>query len=359
MSSSIITTKIRKNNKCSLYMEFNQDSSCFCIGNKKGYIIYKSYPLMDYCKRILNESISLISMLYKTNIIAFVGESNNLNYHPNELIIWDDFQWKMITKITVNYNIKNVKLSMSYIFIIGESEINVFSFESFKHIEKLNTYNNKNGIMSLSSNNNCNIISYPSTKLGEIIIKNYNDKINGTIKINAHQSEVAAIGINSDGSLVASASEKGTIIRIFLVKNGMLIQELRRGTEPVDIYTLVFDSKSQYLACSSSKGTIHIFNIKKNNSTDNQKSILGSITSYLGIQSEYLNSEWSFAQFHLSHKGKNIVTFYPGYNQYLIVITSDGNYYLLLYNQKEGGECSITLKQNFLLFSNDDEEEFS
>ena len=72
------------------------------------------------------------------------------------------------------------------------------------------------------------------------------------------------MNLNFNGSLVASASEKDTIIRIFATDTGHAIQEVRRGSEKAEIYSLSFDKNSNWMACSSDKGTIHIFSLSKN-----------------------------------------------------------------------------------------------
>ena len=41
--------------------------------------------------------------------------------------------------------------------------------------------------------------------------------------IQAHESDVGALAVNADGTLIASASTKGTIIRIFSVEEGHLL----------------------------------------------------------------------------------------------------------------------------------------
>lgn len=38
-------------------------------------------------------------------------------------------------------------------------------------------------------------------------------------------------------------------------------QELRRGVDRAVIYSLCFNASSQYVACSSDKGTVHVFSI--------------------------------------------------------------------------------------------------
>jgi WD40 repeat protein len=41
--------------------------------------------------------------------------------------------------------------------------------------------------------------------------------------------------------------------------------QVRRGADRAEIYSLAFSSTTQWLAVSSDKGTVHIFNLKFNN----------------------------------------------------------------------------------------------
>ena len=71
-----------------------------------------------------------------------------------------------------------------------------------------------------------------------------------------------------------------------------------------------------------------------------------AITSFFGIHSEYLNSEWSFAQYRLDYKGKSIISFFD--KDSIIVLTSKGKYYLGEFNINLGGECSTSIKSDFI-----------
>jgi WD40 repeat protein len=104
------------------------------------------------------------------------------------------------------------------------------------------------------------ILAYPSKKIGfvEVITDMNNEKK----KIEAHKSPLCALKLCPNGYKMATASEKGTLIRIFDILKCECIQELRRGSEYATIYSIAFDIKSKWLACSSDSGTIHIFALK-------------------------------------------------------------------------------------------------
>ena len=53
----------------------------------------------------------------------------------------------------------------------------------------------------------------------------------------------------------------GTLIRIWDCHTGEPLRELRRGMDRAEIYCLCFNPTSTFLACSSDKGTIHIFSL--------------------------------------------------------------------------------------------------
>lgn len=334
-----------------LCVTFNQDGTNFCVGTDSGFSIYNTYPLKLIVKRKMDGGIGLIEMMNRCNIIALVGGGSNPNFARNKVILFDDSQAKVITEIIVIYDVLNVKLKRTKIFIISENQINVFAFSNnYLKIDTINTFPNKLGIIGITSGSTYNIIAYPSG-LGEVTIKNYDIKKGDNFEssvIKAHQSEIMALTLNNDGSLLASASKQGTIIRIYQVKDGALIQELRRGSKNSEIYSLMFNFNSKYLACSSSSGTVHVFCVKnEENEVQNQKSVFGAIANFIGFKNEYLNSEWSFAQYHLDLKEKSVISFSNIKINNIIVLTLDGQYYQGEFDEKAGGECSTSLNKDF------------
>lgn len=99
-------------------------------------------------------------------------------------------------------------------------------------------------------------------KNGDVILFNLKT-LQPTMVIEAHKGEIAALALSFDGSLLATASEKGTIIRVFNVETGVKMYQFRRGTYPTRIHSMCFSSDNQFLAVTCSTKTIHIFKLRK------------------------------------------------------------------------------------------------
>ncbi|SMN21193.1 similar to Saccharomyces cerevisiae YPL100W ATG21 Phosphoinositide binding protein required for vesicle formation in the cytoplasm-to-vacuole targeting (Cvt) pathway [Maudiozyma saulgeensis] len=89
---------------------------------------------------------------------------------------------------------------------------------------------------------------------------------------NVHKGNISCLAINHDGKLIATASEKGTIVRVFstgvdmtFTSNKQLQYEFRRGTRPSNIYQLIFNKTSTLVGCVGDTDTIHLFSLTQPN----------------------------------------------------------------------------------------------
>lgn len=79
--------------------------------------------------------------------------------------------------------------------------------------------------------------------------------------VEAHRAPLSCIALNNDGTILATASETGTIIRVFSVPRGLKLYQFRRGTYPSTIYSMSFNLSSTLLCVSSTTDTVHIFRL--------------------------------------------------------------------------------------------------
>ncbi|RKO98612.1 hypothetical protein CXG81DRAFT_28577 [Caulochytrium protostelioides] len=83
----------------------------------------------------------------------------------------------------------------------------------------------------------------------------------------AHHAAIAIVRIAASGTLLATASARGTLIRLFSTQAGAAsrawtcLRELRRGVETAAIQSLAFSPAATMLAVASDTGTVHLFRL--------------------------------------------------------------------------------------------------
>ena len=121
---------------------------------------------------------------------------------------------------------------------------------------------------------------------------------------------------------MATASNKGTLIRLFDTFTGQQLSEYRRGADQAVITDISIDPLNEYVSSASDKGTIHVFKIEKGSEADvqNKKSALSALGGAIG----YFGSKWSFSQFRVkdSHCKCAII------DKRIFAISVEGNYFM-------------------------------
>lgn len=312
----------------------------------------------------MNGGIGIIEMFQRTNLLALVGGGKNPKFQINQLIIWDDHQGKIISKLRFNENLMSVRLRNNKIIVLTRNKFYAFNMKTLVTIAIIKTYDNPLGIIATSNGdiNNKLIVAFPYESQGHVFLGEITQKCEKLSVVQAHDSKIACISINKDGTLLATASDKGTLIRIFTTNDGQKFSEFRRGTKTVEMNCIAFDPNNKFIGCSSNVGTIHIFSIaaitkaldEKNNKAKNEiedepknsKSFLGKIGGLLNIKNAYLESERSFAKFKVQEEN-SILGF--GSENTFVVITMDGKYYKAAYDPKRGGDCVKIEEKNYLV----------
>ena len=79
--------------------------------------------------------------------------------------------------------------------------------------------------------------------------------------IQAHKSPIAAMAISSQGTMLATASDKGTVIRVFSVPDAKKLGEYRRGSKSARVFSMNFNAVGSLLAVSSDTETVHVYHL--------------------------------------------------------------------------------------------------
>ena len=98
----------------------------------------------------------------------------------------------------------------------------------------------------------------------------------------AHESSLRALALTEDGTKLATASNKGTVIRVWDVATAACVVEFRRGVERVQMTGLSWSWDHQHLACCSDKGTTHVFSMKEGSDHQTNKAKKSLATKLFG-----------------------------------------------------------------------------
>ncbi|KAJ3485957.1 hypothetical protein NLI96_g4575 [Meripilus lineatus] len=102
--------------------------------------------------------------------------------------------------------------------------------------------------------------SASSSQAGDVILFSTRSLTVANV-IQAHKSPISFLSINSTGTLLATASDKGTVIRVWSIPGAEKLYQFRRGTREAKIYSINFNAVSTLLAVSSAHDTVHIFKL--------------------------------------------------------------------------------------------------
>lgn len=243
---------------------------------------------------------------------------------------------------------------------------------------------NRDGICALSINNDNSFLAYPGSSLvGEVQIFDItNLKVcfcdlsrdrhfvsciilttiifvtQAVMTVAAHDSPIAALAFNSTATKLATASEKGTVLRVFSIPERERVFEFRRGMKRcVKISSLAFSNDSMFLCASSNTETVHVFKLetpgqeKSQVVTDESGTWMGYLNKVLSSSANYLPSQVSnvlsqgrdFATVKLPVSGPKNVCAITTIQKLLRVVVAAYDGYLYVYNldPQNGGECDL------------------
>eukprot|EP00798_Chlamydomonas_sp_ICE-L_P003430 gene3430-13476_t len=298
-----------------LSISINQDGSCFACGLTSGFKVFNAVPFKE------------------------------------TVMIWDDLQGKCIGELSFR------------------SQVLVYNFADLKLVAQIETGSNVNGLLAVSSISESSVLACPGMNPGQVRIQHYTNKT--TKVIAAHDNALACISLSLDGKRLATASEKGTLIRIWNTADGEALQEIRRGLDNSVIYSLALSRFCNWLAITCDKGGAHIFGLDHETvalpqtaetslgdaETFHRNSSLGAkegdSTPATALLKESLStallSTSSFSQLKLAHgpEGVRSVVAFGVTPNSIVVTTASGCFYRATFDPFKGGEAAQELFSKF------------
>ena len=126
-------------------------------------------------------------------------------------MIWDDHQNRCIGELAFRSDVRAVKLRRDRVVVALAQKVYVYNFADLALLDHMETCDNPRGLLALCAAPHNNVLAAPGLSKGHVRIELYDQR--KTTLIAAHEAALACIALNNTGSRVATASEKGTLIR--------------------------------------------------------------------------------------------------------------------------------------------------
>ncbi|XP_033155376.1 WD repeat domain phosphoinositide-interacting protein 2 [Drosophila mauritiana] len=238
-------------------MNFNQDFTSLSVLSPTGLRLF-SISSQDKVEEIFakdnTEQIRIVERLFNSSLVVLVTAQK-----PNCLKMLHFKKKQDICNCFYPSEILCVRMNRQRLIVCLAESIHIHDIRDMKILHSIeNIAPNEQGLCALSLNSH---LAFPVCQTsGELRIFNAS-KLRTGMTIRAHDTFLSALAFSPSGALLATASERGTVIRVFCVKNGQRVQEFRRGVSCVRIASLVFSASGDFLCASSNTETVHVFKI--------------------------------------------------------------------------------------------------
>ncbi|KAG2748684.1 WD40 repeat-like protein [Suillus brevipes Sb2] len=375
-----------------LFANFNQDFSCISVGTRKGYSITNCDPF-GRVYTMNDGARGIVEMLFCTSLIALVGAADQPQSSPRKLQIVNTKRQSMICELLFPSSILAVKLNRKTLVIVLEVEIYIYDISNMRLLHIIETTPNPEATCALSPSADNSYLAYPSPvpspttqspsqastsqappsshQSGDVLLFSTRTLTVANV-IQAHKSPISFLSINSTGTMLATASDKGTVIRVWSIPGAEKLYQFRRGTREARIYSINFNVVSSLLAVSSAHDTVHIFKLGpqkapregsagmdggyeafaderkrsgvslRRKSLQMTKSLSHSVGGYLpNTLTEMWEPSRDFAFLRLPTSGARCIVALSGTLPQVMVISSEGYFYSYNIDLENGGECSL------------------
>lgn len=158
-----------------------------------------------------------------------------------------------------------VRLNRMRVVVVESRKASIYELGTLCAMQTIETAENERGLVALSANAESSVIALPSPHGAGVVAVHDGFNLCATTTVRAHASALAALALNADGTMLATASVKGTVIRVTSLPTGTKMWSFRRGATSSVIQSLNFGAATFHpplLCVSSDKGTAHVFAIE-------------------------------------------------------------------------------------------------
>eukprot|EP00741_Cyanophora_paradoxa_P023581 tig00021590_g22778.t1 len=248
------------------YLSFNPDGTALCVGTTGGFSIYScsasSFKLAYDCDV---GSVAIAELLFSSSLVALVGTGDEPSFSPRRLKLFNTKTSSIAGELHLRDAIVAIRLNRDRLIAVAAEKAYVYDLQDLRCLQVIETGQNPRGICAFAPWSEAAYLALPGAgQPGRVLLCDASRAAVVT-PVDAHRAPLSALAFSARGDLLATASEKGTVVRVWSVPASEKVYTLRRGAFPASISSLCFPPPGSpgpdLLAVASSTRTLHVFRL--------------------------------------------------------------------------------------------------
>lgn len=270
-----------------LSLSFSASRNRFITGLSDGFRAFRTDNcLMTYQSSLPKDGGLGIVEALDDRYVAFVGGGRTSASSPNVVVFWDCVLDREINRFDFYEPVLGLRLSSKYMTVVLLDRTIVFEYRELEPQQQatpppetedstdtltasstaLRGPNTIKACHPTSSNPYAlaclrqDTLVLPARSIGQVQLI---PLLGGSKRVmRVHNNALRCFALSPDSTVLSTASDGGTLIRVFDTKTQDQLAEFRRGVDHAIIHSLAISDANRWLACTSDKGTVHVFDLR-------------------------------------------------------------------------------------------------
>lgn len=251
-------------------VSWNQDASCFTASTTADFRVFTCQPFRETLRRVHEDGggFGIAEMLFSSNIFATVAcaSSSSAVRDRFKVEVWDDVTHRRVWQRGFTAAVRAVRVSRARVASAADRMVRVYHLwgPTTRLAWTAETAPNPRGLCCLSCRaDEATVLACPGTARGQVRVEHLEEET--TRFIHAHGSDLACMAMTLDGTVLATASVRGTLVRVFSTADGTCLQEVTTLlTLQLFLFELLYrplfrKSTLNLFACKSSQLLVTLF----------------------------------------------------------------------------------------------------
>lgn len=268
-------------------IQFTPRGETMCVSLSNGFAVFTVSPVLKkrYHRFFEGQKVGNAVTLHDSSIIVCCGVEGQKSFSETTLCVFDESIGRAVLELGCSEPIHRVFMLPHMFAMSAKSEVRVYTFDPpILHSQYRTCVNEFGPCDFVRSGETGFVVAMTGRQPGTLRIVRGEPCDCQDRSIEAHSRPISFIKFNNNGTLVATCSSLGTVIKLFNTMSGECVGQYRRGTLGAEIASIAFSNENEWLAVASSKGTVHVFSISSASSPD------APVRSELRIQNSDLES---------------------------------------------------------------------